>query len=36
MSYEFSKVEYINALIKEFAQKYELYFCEPQNNTFVL
>ena len=36
MSCEFSKAEYVNGLIKEFAKKYELSFYEPQNNTFVL
>lgn len=36
MSCEISKSEYINTLIKEFAEKYELSFYEPQNKTFIL
>lgn len=36
MSCVFSRAEYINGLILELAQKYELSFYDPQNIIFVL
>ena len=36
MSCEFSKAEYVNKLVQEYARKYELSFFEPQNRTFIL
>jgi hypothetical protein len=36
MSCKLSKAEYVNALVQEYAKKYELSFYEPQNKTFIL
>ena len=35
MSCEFSRAEYVNNLVQEYAKKYELSFYEPQNKTFI-